>query len=376
MVGYGGFGEFCLQALKSLSEVRLVAVAETDPTRRQKAALLGLQTFEGAFDLLASPEIDLVHISTPPDTHAPLCMAAAQAGKHILCEKPLALSVEQATEMLAAAQANGVRLMTNYVLRYNPLNRRLQSLLSKHILGELQHLSLENWATDEPLKPEHWFWQVERSGGIWIEHGIHFFDLFHWFTGQRAEAVSATSQVRADGCLDRVWGLVRYSGGLAASFQHAFTLPARIERTTIRLACTKGYVTLNGWIPTWLMVEALLDEAGLAAFREWAGQDPLIQEHYSGDQMNGWASGTPYRASARIRAEFEQPEGKLQVYRESIRAVMADLICSIQNREHQPALTAQDALASLAVAQAATTAAQSGKWEPVLPVNSDGYQNG
>jgi hypothetical protein len=117
-----------------------------------------------------------------------------------------------------------------------------------------------------------------------------------------------------------------------------------------------------------------LDEAGFAAFREWAGEEPLIQEQYDGDQISGWASGAPYRASARIRAEFELPEGKLQVYRQSIRAVMTDLICSIQNQEHQPAITPQDALASLAVAQAATTAAQSGKWEPVLLRHSNGFQ--
>lgn len=368
LVGYGGFGQFSLDALEALPDVHLVAVADMDSQRRLEAARLGVRTFEQADGLLALPEVDIVHICTPPNTHASLVIAAARVGKHVLCEKPLALCVEDGAEMIATVQANGVRFMINYVLRYNPLILRLQVLLHKKIFGKLHHLSLENWATDESLKPGHWFWQPEYSGGIWIEHGVHFFDLFNWLIGQNAETVAATSQMRPDGCLDRVWGLVRYQEGVVASFHHAFTQPARIEQTTIHLTFTRGYVTLNGWIPTRMVVEALLDEASLEVFREWAGYDPIILENYSGEQICGWSFGAPYRATARIRAEFDLSEGKLNVYRESIRAVMADLIRSIQDREYLPAITMQEALASLAVAQAATSAAQSGKWEPVPQV--------
>ena len=365
LIGYGGFGRFCQEAFETLAAVRLVGVAETDTQRRAAAGHLGVKTVADASDLLALAEVDIVYISTPPNTHAPLGIAAASAGKHVLCEKPLALSVQEGEEMIGAAQANGVRLMVNYVLRYNPLIRRLREILRSQILGKLHHLSLENWATDEPLKPGHWFWQPECSGGIWIEHGVHFFDLFHWLTGQHAEAVAATGQMRHDGCLDRVWGLVRYPEEVAASFQHAFTQPARIEQTTIRLACSRGYITLYGWIPTRMVVEALLDEPGLETLREWAGRDPLILERYSGEQAQGWAFGAPYRATVRLRVELDLPDGKLDVYRESIRSAMTDLIHSIQDREYIPAVTHQDALVSLAVAQAATSATQSGKWEPV-----------
>ena len=368
LLGYGGFGRFCLEAFETLSDVRLVAVAETDPQRRAEAGRLGVRTMAQASDLLALPEVDIVHISTPPHTHAPLGIAAARAGKHVLCEKPLALSVEEGAEMISTAQAYGVRLMINYVLRYNPLNRRLQTILHSQILGKLHHLSLENWATDEPLKPGHWFWQPKCSGGIWIEHGVHFFDLFHWLISQNAEAVAATGQMRSDGCLDRVWGLVRYPDELVASFHHAFTQPSRIEQTTIRMASTHGYITLYGWIPTRMVVEALLDEPGLEIFREWAGHDPHILERYSGEQAQGWAFGAPYRAAVRLRTEFDLPEGKLDVYRQSIRAAMADLIRSIQDQKYNPAVSAQDALVSLAVAQSATSSAQSRKWELVKPV--------
>jgi predicted dehydrogenase len=365
LIGFGGFGRFCLEAFESLPEVRLVAVAETDPQRRLKADLLGHPTVTHAEDLLVIPEVDIVHICTPPHTHAPLSIAATRSGKHVFCEKPLAMSVSEATEMIAAAQANGVQIMVNYVLRYNPLVQRVRALLDQQILGKLHHLSLENWATDEPLYPEHWFWKQELSGGIWIEHGVHFFDLFRMLTGKVSESVASTDQMRPDGCLNRVWALVRYTDGLVASFHHAFTQPARIEQTTINLTGTRGYATLYGWIPTRLVVEVLLDEAGLQTFREWEGHDPIILETYIGDQIQGWASGEPYRAVYRIRTEVELSDGKLEVYRYSIRSAMADLIRSIYDQDYLPAITVEDMLLSLAVAQTATTAAQSRKWEKV-----------
>lgn len=371
LIGYGGFGSFCLEAFEALPDLRLVAVAELDPDRRADAATRwGVKTLAEAADLFAMPQVDIVHISTPPNTHVPLTIAAARAGKHVFCEKPLALSVDEGGEISAEAQANHVRWMVNYVLRYNPLNRRLQALLDSEILGRLHHLSLENWATDEPLKPGHWFWQPETCGGIWIEHGVHFFDLFNWLAGQEVEAVSATSRTRPDGCLDRVWALARYSGELVANFHHAFTQPARIEQTSIRLACRRGHADLYGWIPTRLRVEALLDEASLEVFQDWAAGEVQVLERYSGDQVRGWSSGAPYRATVRARAEFDLPQGKLAVYQESIRAAMADLITSIRIKEHVPTVSARDALASLAVAESATRAAQSGKWEPVKRVEA------
>lgn len=366
LIGYGGFGRFCLEVYAAMPDLRVVAVADVDAARRQEAAeRYGARPYADAADLLAAPDVDIAAICTPPYTHALLSIAAARAGKHIFCEKPLALSLEEADAAIAAAAQSNVCLTVDYVLRHNPLTRRLCILLRLGVLGPLLHMSLENQATDEHLRPGHWFWDAARSGGIWVEHGVHFFDLFGWLSGQQARAVAAVARTRPDGCRDRVWAIVRYSGGLVATYQHAFTQAARFERTTIRLACARGYATLYGWIPTRLVVEALLDDQRMEALRRWAGVEPEIVERYTGAAAEGWAFGAPYRAAVRARVELTLPEGKQAVYRHSIRAGMQDFIAAIRDPQHSPEVTAIDGRNSLAVALAATRAAETGAWETI-----------
>lgn len=366
LIGYGGFGGFCLDVYAPMPDLRVVAVADIDEARREEATdHYGARPYADAADLLSTPDVDIVVISTPPHTHAPLSVAAARAGKHVFCEKPLALSLDEADAVIAAAAQHNVRLTVDYVLRHNPLNRRLRALLRSGVLGALLHMSLENLATDEHLKPGHWFWDPARSGGIWVEHGVHFFDLFGRLSGERAQAVAAVARTRPDGCCDRVWATVRYSGDVVATYHHAFTQPGRFEQTTIHLACARGYATLYGWIPTRLVVEALLDDEGLETLYQWAGVEPEIVERYTGSGTEGWASGTPYRVTVRARVELTLPEGKQAVYRESVRAGMQDFIAAIRDPQHTPEVTPADGRNSLAVALAATRAAETGVWEPI-----------
>jgi predicted dehydrogenase len=366
LIGYGVFGRFCLDVYAAMPDLRVVAVADVDAASRQEAAeRYGARPYADAAELLAAPDVDIVAISTPPHTHAPLSIAAARAGKHVFCEKPLALSLEEADAAIAAAAQSNVRLTVDYVLRHNPLTRRLRALVRSGVLGPLLHMSLENQATDEYLKPGHWFWDPARSGGIWVEHGVHFFDLFGWLSGERAQAVSAVARTRPDGCCDRVWAIVCYSGGLVATYQHAFTQAIRFEQTTIRLACARGYATLHGWIPTRLVVDALLDDEGLEAFRRWAGVEPEIIERYTGASMEGWAFGAPYRVAVRASVELTLPQGKQAVYQGSIRAGMQDFIAAIRDPQHTPEVTAADGRNSLVVALAATHAAETGAWETI-----------
>jgi predicted dehydrogenase len=150
-----------------------------------------------------------------------------------------------------------------------------------------------------------------------------------------------------------------------ATYHHAFTQPARFEQTTIRLACARGYATLYGWIPTRLVVDALLDDEGLKALRHWAGIKLEIVERYTGSAIEGWALGAPYRATVRARTELTLPEGKQAVYLASVRAGMQDFIAAIRDPQYTPEITAADGRNSLAVALATTRAAETGVWERI-----------
>ena len=121
-------------------------------------------------------------------------MQALRAGKHVLVEKPTALRTKEADELLAVADERDLLLATNLMQRYNPLADAVQGLLDRKPLGELIHGYFENYACDEQLTPEHWFWDRSKSGGIFIEHGVHFFDLFAgWLGPGRVEAAQVSS---------------------------------------------------------------------------------------------------------------------------------------------------------------------------------------
>jgi predicted dehydrogenase len=180
-----------LEAARELPGLAPVAVADRDRGRADALAAAHRLDACGPERLLADPRVAVVAVATPPASHAELALAALRGGRHVFCEKPLATRLEDATEVLAAAGAPGApRLTVDYVLRRNPLYalvRRLQQAL----LGPPRRFALENLAADEHLAPDHWFWDRAASGGIAVEHGVHFFDAAAWLLGSQPERVQA-----------------------------------------------------------------------------------------------------------------------------------------------------------------------------------------
>jgi Oxidoreductase family, NAD-binding Rossmann fold/beta-1,4-mannooligosaccharide phosphorylase len=150
LAGCGRFGDFCLSAVADLPQLLLVGVTDTDRPRALAAAdRRGTTAYPDYDALLADDRVDLVIVATPPADHAPMTLAAITAGKHVFCEKPLATALPEATAVLQAASARGVRLSVDYVLRWNPLYqllRRLQTLSTPTgapVLGRLRHFALQ-----------------------------------------------------------------------------------------------------------------------------------------------------------------------------------------------------------------------------------------
>jgi predicted dehydrogenase len=137
--------------------------------------------------VLSHPAVDAVVVVTPPALNLPICLAAAEAGKPLLIEKPLALTVADAQTMVSAARHAGVPLMTAQTLRFTPVFRRLKARLPE--VGSPQYLSLTMRA--EPA-PHAWLEDPRQAGGgVVIEIGIHLFDLIRFLTGEEAVEVSA-----------------------------------------------------------------------------------------------------------------------------------------------------------------------------------------
>ncbi len=145
-------------------------------------------------EVIARPDIDLVDISTPNDSHAEIAIAAAKAGKHILCEKPLAMNLAEAKEMLAAVEKAGVVAMVCHNYRYAPAIQLARQLIASGRLGQIYHVRaqyLQDWIMD-PNFPAVWRLQKDQTGsGALGDIGAHIFDLARFLVGE-ITSLSAT----------------------------------------------------------------------------------------------------------------------------------------------------------------------------------------
>lgn len=332
LVGAGAFGEFCLAAFSEMPEVRIAAVADLDTARAEAlASQYGAAAYGSLDDLLADPQVEIVALNTPPYLHETQGLAAIAAGKHLFCEKPLALTVEGGEALIEAAEARGVHLTVDYVMRRNPLWAAAAALRESGVLGQLLHMSLTNHAAGLNLPDSHWFWDTAKSGGIWIEHGVHFFDAFAWVAGRHGEIVSSRQFARANGVVDRVEALAAY-GDAAAHFYHGFTHSKETEQTIVALTFERGHIRLCEWVPT--MLELTTDVA-LDKLRML----PPVSAHTQNGSM------ICYTVTL---------NDKSQIYREAVQAGMRNLAQVVHDPASRLDVDGTHGLASLKMAVAAS----------------------
>ncbi|MGH8892864.1 MAG: Gfo/Idh/MocA family protein, partial [Actinomycetes bacterium] len=249
VVGAGRFAAFLARAVADLPGLRVRAVADPDRDRAETLATEHDATANADWRaLLADDRVDVVAVVTPPQRHAEVTLAALAAGRHVLCEKPLATDIAAGHAVATAAEASGQVLVVDHVLRYNPLLQALVRLQAE-LLGPVQRFSFENDASDEDLPLEHWFWDAAVSGGIFVEHGVHFFDAARALLGSDPLTVRATAVARPGGPVDMVSADVVHPGGVLASHFHSFTHAHRAERQLMRLDHGFAETRISGWIP-------------------------------------------------------------------------------------------------------------------------------
>lgn len=148
-------------------------------------------------ELLADPEVDAVHVATEHHRHCEDVLAAAEAGKHVLCEKPLATSVEDGRRMIEVCRANGVALQVAYYRRYYPKMLRIKELLDEGVIGQpvSAHIHLSNRLAPESITPANWRIDASRSGGgNLVDTGSHRLDLLCWLLGEPARVAALTAR--------------------------------------------------------------------------------------------------------------------------------------------------------------------------------------
>jgi len=227
LIGAGAIGRLRARAIRRVPELRLVAVADVrEDLARALAIEHGARTLRDGKALAESPDVDAVILSTPPASHAALGLACLAAGKHLLCEKPLASTVEDCSALVRAAEEGGLRLATGFNLRYTRAARLARRLLDAGAIGALDHIRSFHGHPGGKEFTHDWVYDRRvTGGGALMDNGIHLIDLTRWFLGEVEEIKGfATNHTwRKEGCEDNGFLLLRNREGRVATLQASWT---------------------------------------------------------------------------------------------------------------------------------------------------------
>lgn len=242
IVGAGSMAQAHTPAWKAIasSGAELVGVLAANLASAEAfAGENGLKAYATYDELLA--DVDLVDICLPTDLHHEFTIKAAQTGKHIFCEKPIALTVEDGRAMIAACEEAGVRLFIGQVLRFVPQYASAQMVVASGQIGLPAVLRLSRAAYQPRKATDNWFTDESRSGGMVLDLMIHDYDYARWLAGDVirvfAKSVRAT---RPDAPGDYALVTLRFQSGAIAHIEGGWAYPPGFFRTSLDIAGTEG----------------------------------------------------------------------------------------------------------------------------------------
>jgi 1,5-anhydro-D-fructose reductase (1,5-anhydro-D-mannitol-forming) len=321
LIGASTIGrEWMAAAIGAQPDSTVAAVASSSAERaRRYADELGIPTaYASVADLLAEPTIDAVYISTTNEWHEPQVLAAVAAGKHVLCEKPLALSLDSARRMVAASAAAGVVLGTNHHLRNAATHRKIRELIQSGAIGRPLAARVFHAVY---LPPHLQSWRIDRpdaGGGVILDITVHDADTLRFALSDEVTevtAMTANQGMGRAGLEDAVMGVMRFRNGVIAQFHDAFTAPH--ASSGLEVHGTEGSLY---------------------------GRDVMTQRPVGTVSMR------------REGNEEEVPVDHENLYERSVRCFNAAI-----RGEGEPAATGADGVQSLAVALAVREAAETGQ---------------
>ncbi len=230
-----------IPALKESTMAEVTAVASRDGDHaRTFADALGIpKAYQGYEALLADTEIDAVYIPLPNHLHKEWTVRAAQAGKHILCEKPLALNTTECEEMITAAANSGVALMEAFMYRYHPRILAARGMVHEGVVGTLK--TIESAFTFKLTDPTNIRMSADMGGGALMDVGCYCVNLSRLMAGREPVAVHARAHWAPTGVDDQMVGILDFGDGLMAHFDCGINQESR-QRCI--LAGSDGYLEL------------------------------------------------------------------------------------------------------------------------------------
>lgn len=218
----GYIGRVHFEASRKIPNAQVVAVATSRPGEARAFLPAEVRIFEKYAQLIESPEIDAVVVAVPTYLHEKYTAEAAAHGKHILCEKPLALDEPAARRILAAAEGAGVILMAAQVLRFWPQYERIKELVQNRSIGSVR--TIHAWRLGTSARHDTWFGDPKLSGGGRLDLQVHDADFIYWLLGM-PEQVEAAGLKSARGAWDHAVIALRYGNALA-SMEATWLMPS------------------------------------------------------------------------------------------------------------------------------------------------------
>ena len=199
VVGAGGiFRNLHVPYYQHTSLAKIVAVTDVnEDAARGVAEQLDAALCRSCEDLIARDDVDAVAVCTHPKPHRDIVVAAAQAGKHVLVEKPMCCTVAEGTEMVDAARAAGVQLQVAYMMRFHPCLEKVKALIDEGVIGDVHMAYCDQIGWFPPKHP--WLFIKEESGGMLVEQAIHNLDLWLWLLGDADSVFARTSTASPGG---------------------------------------------------------------------------------------------------------------------------------------------------------------------------------
>ena len=251
IIGYGGMGRFHAAFAQAHESLELLGIYDINSAPCALAEEKGLYVYPSLEAVLSDPRVELVTVAIPNHCHKEVCIRAMQAGKNVVCEKPVALDHQQLQEMIDAANENGVLFTVHQNRRWDPDFRTVKHIYDQNILGRI--FRIESRVHGSRGIPGDWRNKKECGGGMILDWGVHLLDQILQITDRKIRSVYATvSYVTNEECDD----------GFTA------TLCFEDDLTVVVEVGTSNFIELPRWY--------VLGENGSAVIQDWQQNGKIV----------------------------------------------------------------------------------------------------
>ena len=250
IIGCGFIAKKHALAIDNIPNAKLIAVCDRVPNMMDfYEKEYGAKTYTDSMEMLKNDLIDIVCICTPSGFHAAIAEEVAAAKKHIVIEKPIAMTLEESDRIINASKSNGVKLTVVHPNRFRTVVQETKKILNKNLLGKISHANcLVNWNRGQDYYDQApWRGTKKHDGGVLMNQAIHNLDLLLWFIGNPIEVFSLEdTRLRNMEAEDVSTGVIRFENGVIANVQASTTVYPKNYEESITIFGEKGTLKIGG----------------------------------------------------------------------------------------------------------------------------------